>query len=321
MKQRIAVLFFALLPASLLFAQDKTATNYEEAGIELKTAKGSVFGSLMLPKGVTNPPVVLIIAGSGPTDRNGNALQMGLNTDAYKKIARQLAANNIASLRYDKRGIGESSNPNFAEADVRFDDFVSDAAGWLKLLHEKKMFSQLIVAGHSEGSLIGMLVAKDADKYISIAGIAQSAADILKKQLNQAPEQVKEALFSKIDSLKNGHTVTDIPGTFNLLRVSVQPYLISWFKYVPTEVIADLKKPTLILQGTKDIQVGTEEATRLAGAKKEAVLLILENMNHTLVKIESDTTNPQLPYADPSLPLHPGLIPAMVKFITGKDVK
>ena len=130
-------------------------------------------------------PVVLLLSGSGPTDRNGNSPMLPGKNNSLQMLAEGLASNGIASLRYDKRGVGESAKAMMAEADLRFETYVDDAVAWCEQLRKDKRFSAVIIAGHSEGSLIGMLAAKrcNAAGFISIAGAGRAAADILRTQL------------------------------------------------------------------------------------------------------------------------------------------
>ena len=112
--------------------------------ITLKTATGEIFGTITVPAKESNKyPVALIIAGSGPTDRDGN--NMSMKNNSLKMLAEALAKEGIASLRYDKRGIGESRKSGKSELELRFDDYVNDAKGWIDYLITNKQFSKVIV--------------------------------------------------------------------------------------------------------------------------------------------------------------------------------
>src|SRR5579859_7330981 len=110
-----------------LFAITTTA----EELVQLKTPSGTIYGTLLVPSAPKRMPVVLLIAGSGPTDRNGNSAMLPAPNNSLKMLAEALAARNIASLRYDKRGIGESKAAMTAEKDLRFDTYVDDAVAWV----------------------------------------------------------------------------------------------------------------------------------------------------------------------------------------------
>jgi pimeloyl-ACP methyl ester carboxylesterase len=291
-----------------------TDTIFMENTVILETKTGQIFGTLTTPKEFTNIPVVLIIAGSGPTDRDCNSTM--LKSNAYKKLAYGLAGNNIASLRYDKRGVAESKAALKKESDIRFDDYVNDAKEWIQLLKKDKRFSKVIVIGHSEGSLIGMIAGFKSDMFISIAGVGQSADKTLKEQLSTQSEQVKNLSYPIIDSLKNGKIVENVNPMLNsLFRLSVQPYIISWFKYEPQIEIQKLNIPILIVQGTNDIQVRVEDAKRLSKANPKSQLVLIDKMNHIFVTVDGDKQANIATYNDPALPLADGLVKDITDFI------
>lgn len=285
----------------------------------LETPTGKLFGTLLLPKTRGPYPVVLIIAGSGPTDRDGNSRAIPGANNSYKYLAQALAARGIASLRYDKRGIGESAAALQKEEDVRFETYIEDAVLWGRKLRADQRFRRLVVAGHSEGSLIGMVAAQrlDADAYVSIAGaggpIQQTIAAQLKGRLTPELQAHFEAIMK---SLSEGKTEADVPPPLaTMFRPSVQPYLISWFKYDPTKEIAKLKGPVLIAQGTHDLQISVEDARLLARAKPSAKLLLVEGMNHTLKDAPADAAGQKAAYSDPSLPVAPALVEGVGDFV------
>ena len=151
--------------------------------IRLTTITGDIQGTVLIADTTKVTPIVLIISGSGPTDRNGNNPMMSNNS--LKMLAEGFAEKGIASLRFDKRGIAESKNAGVNESELRFENYVDDVKAWCELIKKDKRFSDLIILGHSEGSLIGMISSREAkvDKFISIAGAGFPAGDILLKQL------------------------------------------------------------------------------------------------------------------------------------------
>lgn len=305
------------LKTIISFASSGSDTLFSESQMVLKTNTGDIYGTLTLPVHADNIPVALIIAGSGPTDRDGNNPFMKNNS--LLQLAHQLAENNIASLRYDKRGIAESKQAALNEANLRFEDYVNDAKQWIELLKKDKRFSQVVVIGHSEGSLIGMTAAAGADKFISIAGAGRPADQILKEQLAAQPQSVKDMSFPIIDSLKNGKLVVNVNPMLNaLFRPSVQPYLISWFQYDPQQEIGKLKMPVLILQGTNDLQVTVDDANRLSAANPNSKLVLIENMNHIFKRVNADRQENIKTYSNPQLPIDKELVAAIVAFVKSK---
>ena len=291
-----------------------------EEDITLNTATGDIHGKLMLPESGIPCPVVVIIAGSGPTDMNGNSIGTRMTNNSLLYLAQGLAANGIASVRYDKRGIGKSAAAGTKEEDLRFDHYIDDAAAWADKLALDTRFNKVIIAGHSEGSLIGMVAAKRSKAikaYVSISGCGSPAYEILEKQLQGQPARIQQESAAICKELREGRTVEQVPAYLSALyRPSVQPYLISWFAYNPAIEIAKLDIPVLILQGDKDIQVGTDEADRLHSAQPASSLYIIKEMNHVLKHCDTTDAKQQIAtYSNPELPLKAELTRLIVEFI------
>ncbi len=314
MKFIYLALSILVLSITTLNAQENALSN--STPIELKTNSGIIYGTLLVPTDIkAKIPIALIIAGSGPTDRDGNNQMMKNNS--LKQLAESLAMKGIASLRYDKRGIAESKQAGKSEADLRFDDYIQDATDWIKLIKQNPLFSKIIVVGHSEGSLIGMNAAKFADGFVSLSGAGNSADIILKNQIGAQGQQIQDMCFPILDSLKAGKTVENInPVLNNLFRPSVQPYMISWFKHNPQADIKQLKFPCLIIQGDNDLQISINDAKQLADVSKKNNLVIIEKMNHVLKIVDSgDRADNIAAYSNASLPIATALTEAIVKYI------
>lgn len=294
----------------------------ETAGaVTVKTNAAVIKGTLTLPDGSKPVPVVLLIAGSGPTDRDGNSMMINGKPNYLLQISEALKAKNIAVLRYDKRGVGQSTTTK-AAIDISFGDMVDDAAAIVKILQADKRFTKVIVAGHSEGSLIGMLAveAAKADAFISLSGPGVPADIILKTQLKAGFSATDYAkAVSIIDSVKAGNfTKQKLDAGFNsFFNAAVQPYLFSWMKYDPAKAISKLTVPILIIQGTNDMQVDVNNAETLKKAAPAAQLKLISQMSHILKRAPADIQQNAATYTQPDLPLHPGLIPVLVEFING----
>ncbi|MBW4891404.1 alpha/beta hydrolase [Mucilaginibacter sp. HMF5004] len=295
-----------------------------ESPFTLKTLAGTLSGTLTTPKNATGKiPVVLIIAGSGPTDRNCNS-SLGSKTDAFKYLAEGLGKAGIASLRYDKRGVGQSTTSQ-KEKDTKFSDMSDDAGSVIVKLQEDDRFSKVIVLGHSEGSLVGMIACYSAENlagFISVAGPGRTADVIIAEQMKSAPPSVAMEFKTIVDSLKKGKTTPKVdPALYALARPSVQPYLMSAIFIDPARVIKKIKLPVLIIQGNNDMQVSVLDAELLKKAKSEATLKIIDGMNHVLKQAPTDRAGNMATYNDPSLPVKPELITAIVDFIKGLKSK
>ena len=307
----IFTLLIALFSCSV-YAQKKVKSE----DITLKTETGELQGTLLQPKG-KSMPVVLFISGSGPTDRDGN--QVMANSNCLKMLAEGLYRKGIASVRYDKRGVGGSAGAAIAEKDLRFDHFVEDAMAWIEKLKEEKKFSHVIVAGHSEGSLIGMIACKKshADGFISISGVGETADKVLRKQLAGQPDYVKDEAYPILDSLVAGSMVDEVsPMLFTLFRPSVQPYLMSWFDRDPTYELSLMGiTPVMIVQGKQDLQVGVEQAEILKKASPSAKYVVVDDMNHVLKEVGTDQQKNIASYNDPEMPVSETVIDEMAEFI------
>lgn len=279
------------------------AQNIEKV-ISIETGIGKLEGSLLTSDVKGSNTVALIIAGSGPTDRNGNNSSMTNN--ALKMLAEELALVGISSLRYDKRGIGQSKAAGLKEIDLRFDHYINDARHWIDYLVTLNNFNKIIVIGHSEGSLIGMIASQqtNVDKYISLAGAGQPIDLTIRAQLKAQPPIVLEQSTPILDKLLKGETVDNVPVFLNaLFRPSIQPYMISWFKYDPRLEIAKLNKPVLIVQGDTDIQVSLTDADNLAIANNKAKKVVIKNMNHIFKQATLNRQANLLTYSQPDLPI------------------
>lgn len=297
----------------LLISSSLGAQSIEE--FTLKTDKGELVGTLLSPS-ADKIPLAIIIAGSGPTDRNGNNSMMTNNS--LKMLAEGLLSQDIATLRFDKRGIGASKEAGIDESELRFDQMVEDVAAWIDTLSKDSRFSNITVIGHSEGSTIGMIASqsKQVSKYISIAGPGERASDKIKEQLVIQAPAIVEMTNPILEKLNNGETVDSIPPMlYSLFRPSVQPYLISWFRYDPKKEIAKLDKPILIIQGTTDIQVSLSDADQLSKSNRRSEKFIIEGMNHVLKDADKDRIKNTTTYNNPNLPLSEGLIDVIVNFI------
>jgi pimeloyl-ACP methyl ester carboxylesterase len=314
-KALFTLLFFSVIVFTPLNAR---------AGEAMTVVSGAdtLYGTLELPDGSSPCPVALIIAGSGPTDRDGNNPMTGTN-NSLKMLAEALASRGIATLRFDKRGIGESSGAMTAEDDLRFETYIDDAVLWGQELRKNERFCSIIVIGHSEGSLIGMVACRKlgADGYVSIAGAGYPASEVLLTQLEpKLPPELFEQTKSILAQLQKGELVeSPPPSLYALFRPSVQPYFISWLQYDPAIEISKLELPALVVQGSTDIQVSIDNAEKLAASDPNAKLLVIDGMNHILKKISGTELEQIGSYSNPDLPVSPELVEGIVAYISAND--
>ena len=259
--------------------------------------------------------LIIFVAGSGPTDRDGNNPNMKNNS--LKMLSDSLVSRGFSTLRIDKRGVAKSLVANIKEETLRFDTFVMDLSSWIDIMNVKG-FQNIMLLGHSEGSLISIIASlnnKRVKGLISIAGAGTSADSILLTQMKTQPSQIQELVANYLDTLKKSQLLINVPlYLYALFRPSVQPYMISWIKYNPSIEISKLKIPILILQGDNDLQVSIEDAKKLKDNNKSAKLEILESTNHVL-KVVKDPIENQRSYTDSSFPLNPKIADKINEFI------
>lgn len=286
---------------------------------------GNISATIDMPDAGSDT-AVLIVAGSGPTDRNGNS-GAGLNTYSYKMLGETLAHSGYAVMRYDKRGIGGSPIPAEDIPNLVFEDYIDDARACANFLRAEG-FERVIVAGHSEGGLIALqLAAEEAcclDGVVLLCAPGYNMAEILNFQLSQQLVPAYMGLMVKstaiINSLKAGRMVAqeDIPTELmSLFHPTVQPFIISNMRYEPTELAAKCRVPMLIVSGGRDIQVSVSNGERLHGANPAAEHRMFENMTHVLK--DADTSDRMMQvmsiYTNANLAITEALAPAIVEFI------
>ncbi|MGH8406512.1 MAG: alpha/beta hydrolase, partial [Pseudomonas sp.] len=228
---------------------------------------------------------------------------------------------NIASVRYDKRGVAASLAATPDERNLTLDAYVSDAVAWGKLLKADPRMGPLIVLGHSEGALVAALAAPQLNPagVISLSGSARPVDQVIRQQLaDHMPPALLLRSNQILDHLKAGQVDADVPTPLEgIFRPSVQPYLISLFRADPSAAFAKLTMPALIVQGTNDLQVGVADAQQLQKAKPDAELTVIEGMNHVMRIVPNNVKQQLESYNDPQLPLAAELGTRLVRFIDG----
>ena len=309
--------WFAVPLVLAALAGSARAADVTETDVFLKTATGMLWATQAQPPSAVHGPVAVILAGSGPTDRNGDGPSM--HTDTYKMLAAGLAAQGVTSFRTDKRGVGESVSAAVSESDLRIQNYAADARAWADEARARTGAPCVWLIGHSEGALLAELTAQNPAGIcglVLISGAGRKAGDVLREQLGSLPEPLKAKAYDIIGQLEAGHTVAQVPPQLAaLFRPSVQPYLISWLAIDPAALLGAQKLPVLILQGDTDIQVGVVDAKRLAAAKPDAKLVILPGVNHILKNAPADRAANIATYGDPTLPLSPGIVDTIAGFL------
>ncbi len=276
-------------------------------------------GTLALPAASGKAPVVLIIAGSGPTDRNGNS-RLGLTSDVYRKLAWGLAERGIASVRYDKRGIGASTLAGSWE-DVTFDDFARDVVTGAGALAADARFSKVILVGHSEGASLATRAADlgaPVAGVVMLAGMGRPLTAVLREQVSPQLDSAGRVAFEATMAayLADGPLPVVPDDLRALFNPSARRFLQTENALDPAAMARAVRVPLLVIQGATDIQVSVRDAEALGAAHRGAEVHVLPEANHLFVHIATRDRAAQLvTYNDPSLPLVPELVPLVAGFV------
>jgi len=315
----------ALYPSILVALTFQTADTIAPAAAvqspyTIKSGALELGGTLVMPRGATGRvPVVVIIAGSGPTDRNGNSL-MGIRPNAYAQLAWQLAGRGIATLRYDKRGM-PGTKGTFDMTKMTLDDFAADARAAAESLAHDSRFSKVVLLGHSEGSALALIAARQGAPVagvISVSGLGRPLGVVMREQLAR---QFDSATLVRYDTAMSqylrGEQPKDVPPQLGPLFVPINlSFMKSLTSFDPPAAIRAVRQLVLIVQGGRDVQVTVADAERLHTAKPDAQLVVVPLANHVLKQTTDTTLVGQMPtYQNPAVPIMPDVANGIADWI------
>ncbi|HEX4692961.1 alpha/beta hydrolase [Sphingomonas sp.] len=288
--------------------------------------QGPLAGTYQAPaSGDGNGPVVVIIPGSGPADRDGNS-PMGLKAQPYKLLAEALAGRGIASVRIDKRGMFASRAAADANA-ATIEAYAADARAWAKFAAKRAGAKCAWLVGHSEGGLVALEAAQDSSGIcgvILVSAPGRPLGVIMREQLraNPANAPILPQALAMLDGIDAGRTTdpATLPAPLPMIfPEAVQRYMIAEFKFDPAKLAATARVPVVIVQGDNDIQVSLDDAKLLAAAQPKARLVVLPGVNHVLKVVPmGDRAANAASYADPARPIAPGVVDAVATAVAGK---
>jgi pimeloyl-ACP methyl ester carboxylesterase len=306
------MLSFAIAAAAVTSAMTIPGPKGDIAGTFVNAGKGA--------------PVVLIIPGSGPTDRDGNN-PIGVKAAPYKLLADALAEKGVSTLRADKRGMFESKAAIEDANSVTIADYAGDAHAWADALKKRTGAKCVWLLGHSEGGLIALAAAQQPAGLcgvILVSAAGRKLGVVIREQLNANPANAPllPPAMAALDSLEAGKTVdqSTLPAPLlPLFNAKVQPFLIDLLSKDPAALAAATKLPMLIVQGERDIQVSVADAKALAAAQPAAKLMLVPQMNHVLKDVAADDRASNLAtYGNPDLPIDERLADGIAAFVKAK---
>ncbi len=297
--------------------------SFQEQEVGIGPVDARLRGTLLVPDGCGDMvTAALIIPGSGPTDRDGNSPLLPGRIDSLKLLAEALGRAGFASLRIDKRAIGQSVWQGLSEETLVFDDYPADVDGWVGLLRSDGRFGKVVLIGHSEGGLVALVAAQRTavDGIVLVASLGESYQATIAAQLAAIPESLRSDAARIMLELEKGRRVDAVPEELMMLfRPSVQPFLISAFRYDPAVLVSQVLPEVLIIQGERDLQVPGSHGERLLFARPDAHLVTVPGMNHVLKRVGPTQESNIAAYGDPSLPLAPGMAEAVIEFLQSQS--
>ncbi|MFC3077574.1 alpha/beta hydrolase [Phenylobacterium terrae] len=288
-------------------------------------ATGTLHGVMLTPSDVARPPVVLIVPGSGPTDKDGNNT-LGATAASYRRLAEALVDQGVASVRIDKRGMFDSAGAAADPNNVTIGDYARDVAAWAQGLKPVTGAACVWVLGHSEGALVAAVAAAERSQDICglvlVAGAGRPLGQLLREQLkaNPANAPLLDEAFAAIEKLEKRQPVdvARLPAPLQMLFLpAFQPFLMDAMSYDPPELLRKYQGPVLVVQGTTDLQISMADAERLAAARPGVKLVKVEGMNHVLKAAPADRDGNLATYREPLKPVDHKAVDAIVDFVKG----
>lgn len=282
---------------------------------------GTLYGELTLPESLPPCPAALILGDEGPVNMDGNSAFVPGKNNCMLYLAEALADQGIASLRYDRRGVGKSWAALAREADLDMERLADDAAAMAQVLRDDERFPQVVFIGHGQGGLTALLAARKfrvaALALLNCPGLP--AADLVEARMRAA---MTPELFNQgkaiLERLRQGQPVPTVPQEpifLELFRQEIQPLLISLLRLDPVKLLAATTMPVLIVQGTTDAEISVEHAQRLHLAGADSQLAIIDGMNHILKQSAMAPAAQRESLRDPTQPISPELPGILETFI------
>ncbi|QMU63812.1 MAG: alpha/beta hydrolase [Flavobacteriaceae bacterium] len=273
--------------------------------------------SIELPGTLTftenNSKLIIWIHGSGNVDRDGNQAGLNVKANYIKQFRDSINKNDIAFFSYDKR-TANLKNKKFFKG-ITFDAFIADAKKVVSHFKNNTRFKKIVLIGHSQGSLIAMLASAEVDKYISLAGPSETIDATIIKQISKQNAELGKITAAYFKELKETGDIKEVnPMLLSIFAKPNRAFIASWMQYKPSVEFKQLKIPTLVINGIKDLQVSVEDAKALYSANPNSELVLIEDMNHILKHIENNTDNIRS-YHSPDFPISTKLIEVITQFV------
>ena len=263
----------------------------------------TLVGTFAEPDGEGPFPAALLIAGSGPLDRDGNHKRLPLSVS--KDLARVLSGAGWASLRYDKRGVGESTGDYLSTG---FYDELADALAALEWLASQPNVTTTVPVGHSAGALFAAEMAAGGHAptgAVLLAYTINSGEDTLIWQAGEIGETVPgwaktllKVFGTSIDKQQSKALKKLKNSSNDVIRIQGQKINAKWMReflaYDPEPVLRSTTSPLLAITGSKDVQVNPADIATVAEITQgRGTSMVVDNVDHLLRTETEVRSNPK----------------------------
>jgi hypothetical protein len=244
-------------------------------------------------------PLVILVAGAGKTDRNGNNFEVPGKTDTLLQLAEGLRARNVGSFRYDRRGAAEAYMLEKPGHMTSFAQHVKDLVAVIRAAAALPREGRLILAGMNEGAWMALAalnqLGQDADLVdglIMLDSSGQSPMEALAGSLEDQDEEIRNTAMEAAQTLIKTGALIPVPEILaDFFSPSRKEWLASWLAFDPVKELKKVPVPVLLVYGENDMQVSREAFAKLADAKPSAAIKIVPGMNYVLKEVHGEDEN------------------------------
>ena len=296
-----------------------------ETDVSIATGEITLAGTLTTPNGEGQFPAALLIAGSGPLNRDGNHKRLPLNLSRY--LAEILNDAGWASLRFDKRGIGESTGDYLSTG---FYDELADATSVLKWLSSHPNVTYAVPVGHSAGALYAAEMSAHGDAATGVVLLAYTISTGEETLIWQAseigesvPRWVKALLktFGTSIEKQQSKALAKLKNTSkDIVRIQGQKINAKWMRefleYDPEPVLRMTTSPLLAITGSKDVQVNPADIDTIAKITGDhGTAMVINNVDHLLRTETAAISNPKRYKQQATKPIDDRVVDAIVTWL------
>jgi len=298
--------------------------------ITFESSQTQLAGTMTRPEGPGPHAAALVLAGSGPLDRDGNIKRMPLGVS--RDLAELLAEWGWASLRFDKRGIGESAGDYHRTG---FHEELADAEAALTWLKSQPDIGPIVVIGHSAGAIYaGEIAARHPDiaGAVLVSTSAKTGEETLIWQAAQMQDVIVPApvkLLLKVfrtsvvkqqaKALRKLKATTGDVARIQLVKVNAK-WMREFMEHDPLPSLRDAKVPLLAITGTKDIQVDVTDLAEIAATAPDGTTTAaIADVDHILRHEPADTSNPRKYKKQLAKPISPDVVAALKDWLAGVE--